>query len=103
MKAVAVATGPMVPLPRKLSRSFYTRGAMARIQYDIVPIAGGWQVNCNGRMGTPYSGMSDAVQDTLATAEQLRKQGETVEVRLLQLDGTRRVLEPRDARLYPRG
>jgi len=46
--------------------------------------------------------MSDAVRDTLATADQLQKQGEEVEVRLLQLDGTRRLLEPRDAQLYPR-
>jgi hypothetical protein len=75
---------------------------MARIRYDIVPIAGGWQVNCNGTSGGPYSEMSDAVRDTLATADQLQKQGEEVEVRLLQLDGTRRLLEPRDAQLYPR-
>ena len=73
---------------------------MARFQYDLVPIAHGWQVNCNGVSGTPYSDMSDAVLDTLATADQLRKQGDKVEVRLLQVDGTRRLLETRDARLY---
>jgi ribosomal protein S1 len=75
---------------------------MARFQYDIVPIPQGWQVNCNGVLGAPYSDMSDAVLDTLATADQLCKQGDKVEVRLLQLDGTRRVLETRDARLYSR-
>ncbi len=75
---------------------------MAHYQYDIVPIASGWQINCNGVSGSPYSEMSDAVLDTLATAEQLRKQGDKVEVKLLQLDGTRRVIEARDARLYSR-
>ena len=75
---------------------------MARLQYDIVPIPQGWQVNCNGVTGSPYSDMSAAVLDTLATADQLRKQGDKVEVRLLQLDGTRRLLETRDARLFAR-
>lgn len=73
---------------------------MTRFQYDIVPIPSGWQVNCNGVSGSPYSDMSEAVRDTLATADQLRKQGEKVEVRLLQLDGVRRMLESRDAHLY---
>jgi hypothetical protein len=115
MKGAAVATEWMVLLPPSSSDLFtrfprqdcrynrtHPRCPVSRIQYDIVPIAGGWQVNCNGTVGTPYSGMSDAVQDTLATANQLRKHGDKVEVRLLQLDGTRRVLEARDARLYPR-
>ena len=75
---------------------------MARIQYDIVPIPQGWQVNCNGVAGSPYSAMSEAVLDTLATAESLRRQGAKVEVTLLQLDGVKRVLESRDARLYTR-
>lgn len=75
---------------------------MARFQYDIIPIPQGWQVNCNGQSGTPYSEMHDAVLDTLASADHLRSQGDKVEVRLLQQDGVRRVLEPRDARLYPR-
>ena len=46
--------------------------------------------------------MTEAVLDTLATAESLRRQGDKVEVRLLQLDGVKRVLEARDARLYAR-
>ena len=75
---------------------------MARIKYDVVPIAQGWQVNCNGVAGSPYSELTDAVLDTLSMADQLRKQGDTVEVQLLQLDGTRRVLESRDAPLYAR-
>lgn len=75
---------------------------MARFQYDIVPIPQGWQVNCNGVAGSPYNAMSEAVRDTLATAESLRRQGNKVEVRLLQLDGVKRVLEPRDAHLYAR-
>jgi hypothetical protein len=75
---------------------------MARFQYDIIPIANGWQINCNGVPGTPYSQMNDAVLDTLASADHLRSQGDRVEVRLLQQDGVRRLLEARDARLYPR-
>jgi len=29
------------------------------VQYDIVPIARGWHVNCNGVSGAPYSEMSE--------------------------------------------
>ena len=75
---------------------------MANIKYNVVPVAHGWQVNCNGVAGTPYSDLSDAVLDTLSMADQLRKHGDKVEVQLLQLDGTRSVLETRDAHLFTR-
>ena len=73
---------------------------MARFRYEIIPIPQGWEVRCNGVAGPPYSSMSDAVLDTLSTADQLRRQGDRVEVGLLELDGTRRRLEGRDAHLY---
>lgn len=75
---------------------------MSRFQYNIVPVPHGWQINCNGAIGSAYSEMTDAVLDTLAIAEQLRRQGHTVEVTLLQLDGVKRVLASRDARLFAR-
>lgn len=75
---------------------------MARFRYDIVPIPQGWQVNCNGTAGSPYREMSHAVLDTLAAAEQLRKQGHRVDVRLLQLDGVSQSLETKDVRAYRR-
>lgn len=75
---------------------------MSRFQYNIVPVPHGWQINCNGVIGSAYSEMTDAVLDTLAIAEQLRRQGHTVEVTLLQLDGVKRVLASRDARLFAR-
>lgn len=75
---------------------------MALIQYDVVPIAQGWQVKCNGVTGPPYSELSDAVLDTLSMADELRKQGDRVRVRLLRLDGTRSILETRDAPLFAR-
>jgi len=76
---------------------------VARLRYDIVPIPEGWRVNCNDVHGPPYSAQTDAILDTLAIAETLIKNGDVVEVRLLELDGAKRVwrkIEPRDARLY---
>ena len=63
----------------------------------------GWRVSCNGVKGPPFAQSSAAVLDTLATARVLREQGNQVEVRLLELEGTQRVwrrLEDKDARLY---
>ncbi len=76
---------------------------MARLRYDIAPIPEGWQVSCNGVSGPPYSAQGDAILDTLAIAERLTSGGNSVEVRLLELDGPKRVwrnIEPRDAKLY---
>lgn len=76
---------------------------MTRLRYDIAPIPQGWQVTCNGVAGPPYSAQGDAILDTLAIAERLTADGDTVEVRLLELDGPKRVwrkIEPKDARLY---
>jgi hypothetical protein len=76
---------------------------MARIQYDIIPSSGGWSITCNDAPGLVFRSQSDAVKDTLSVAQQLRDRGETVSVRLLELDGPRRVwrnLEPRDAHLF---
>ena len=73
------------------------------VTYDIQPSAGGWRVVCNGVIGPPYSRQSDAVRDTLFIASQLKVEGQTVAVRVLELDGVRKVwreLQQRDAHLY---
>jgi hypothetical protein len=71
-----------------------------RIDYDIVPSAEGWRVSCGAVVGPPYARQSDAINDTLSIAAQLQAKGELVAVRLLELDGPRKVwraLELRDA------
>ena len=76
---------------------------MAKIRYDIIPSAEGWSVTCNDVSGLSFRAQSDAVKDTLFVAQQLRDHGDTVVIRLLELDGPRRVwrtLEPRDAHLF---
>jgi hypothetical protein len=73
---------------------------MAHFRYEISRIAAGWQVSCNGVAGAAYSARDAAVLDTLATADQWRKSGHRVEVRLFDGDGSVRVLEPKDARLF---
>ena len=76
---------------------------MTRIRYDIVPSAAGWCVTCNDVVGLPYGRQSDAITDTLFIAGQLQSGGDKVTVRVLELDGPRRVwrtLELRDAHLY---
>lgn len=78
---------------------------MARLRYEIIPVASGWSVNCNSTPGPAYSTQGEAVRDTLAIAEQLRATGDVVEVRLLDTDQPGRVwrqLEPQDARLFRR-
>ena len=73
-----------------------------RIGYDIVPSAEGWRVSCDDVLGPPYAQQSDAIKDPLFIAAQLRRTGEKVAVRILELDGPRKVwraLEPRDAHL----
>jgi hypothetical protein len=71
--------------------------------YDIQPSADGWRVACNDILGPPYSRQSDAIRDTLFSASQLAAGGQTVAVRVLELDGPRKVwreLQQRDAHLY---
>jgi len=78
---------------------------MARLRYEIVPVASGWSVSCNSTLGPAYSTKTEAVLDTLAIAGQLRAAGDRVEVRLLDTDQPGRVwrlLEPQDARLFRR-
>jgi hypothetical protein len=73
-----------------------------RIDYDIVPSAEGWRVSCGDVVGPPYGRQSDAIKDTLSIAAQLKAKGERVAVRLLELDGPRKVwraLEPHDTPL----
>ena len=76
---------------------------MAHIRYDIVPSPEGWRITCNEVVGPPYSTQSDAIRDTLFIAKELKDTGDKVSVRLLELDGPRRVwrtLEQQDAKLY---
>jgi len=73
------------------------------LDYQIQPAADGWRVACNNVLGPPYSRQSDAIRDTLFIAAQLEAGGERVRVRLLELDGRRKVwreLQARDAYLY---
>jgi hypothetical protein len=75
----------------------------ASVTYDIQPSAEGWRVACKDILGPPYSRQADAIKDTLFIATQLEASGETVTVRVLELDGPRQVwreLQPRDAALY---
>jgi hypothetical protein len=73
---------------------------MARLNYQIAPVPAGWAVTCNGIGSASYRERNAAVIDTLAVAERLRVQGNHVEVRLIELDGIGRLLEPQDAKLF---
>jgi hypothetical protein len=76
---------------------------MATIRYEIMRSADGWRVHCNGVEGPAYADSGEAIRDTLFTAANLEKTGERVEVRILELDGPRKVwrnLEARDAAMY---
>ena len=79
---------------------------MATIRYDIVMSPDGWRVHCKGLEGPPFSSSDEAIRDALFAAGELAKTGETVEVRMLELDGPTKVwrnLELRDvARFRPR-
>lgn len=73
------------------------------IKYEIVRAADGWRVHCKGVEGPAFAESSEAIRDTLSAAAQLRATGEKVEVRILEIDGPRKVwrnLEPQDAKLY---
>lgn len=73
------------------------------VTYDIQPSADGWRVACKDVLGPPYSRQADAIKDTLFIASQLEASGETVTVRVLELDGPRQIwreLQPRDGYLY---
>lgn len=73
---------------------------MTRFAYAIEPVPGGWQVTCNGVSGPAYASRNEAVLDTLAAAGSLREDGHLVDVRLFEIDGTGRSLEPRDVKLF---
>ena len=74
-----------------------------RVTYEIQPSADGWRVSCKDILGPPYSRQADAIRDTLFIASRLEAGGERVTVRVLELDGLRKVwrqLDQRDAHLY---
>lgn len=73
---------------------------MPLFRYEITPVAGGWQVSCNGVSGPAFSDRNSAVRDTLAIASRLREDRHHVEVRLFEMDGTGAVLEPQDVKLF---
>ena len=73
---------------------------MASVRYTIRPVAQGWEVSCNGVSGPPFPDKSSAVLDTLASAKELEKRGDTVEVRLYELDGVGQVLSAADERRF---
>jgi len=73
---------------------------MGTIRYDIVMSPDGWRVRCKGVEGPAFAQSDEAIRDTLFVAGELAKSGETVEVRILELDGPLKVwrnLELRDA------
>jgi hypothetical protein len=74
---------------------------MSKFRYEIGAVPAGWAVTCNGVSGPPYAELNAAVRDTLAIAEQLRRDGHRVDVRLFDIDGTGQVLEPSDAKRFP--
>ena len=76
---------------------------MTVIKYDIIRSPDGWRVHCNGVEGPAYADSLDAIRDTLFIAQTLEGVGDKVEVRVLELDGQRKVwrnLKVEDARLY---
>ena len=73
---------------------------MSTFKYEISPVAGGWQVSCNGTAGPPYTTRDVAVRDTLAIVERLRGEGHRADLRLFDIDGIGQLLELRDARLF---
>lgn len=75
---------------------------MATFRYEITPVAGGWEVSCNGAAGPPYATRDAAVRDTLATTSRLRRDGHTASLRLFDHDGTGQILEGKDAKLFTR-
>ncbi len=73
---------------------------MANFHYKIIPIAAGWQVQCNGDAGPAYAERDAAVLDTLAIADKWRQAGHHADVRLFDMDGVGQVLTSSDARLF---
>lgn len=75
----------------------------ASVTYDILPSAQGWRISCQNIVGPPYSQQSDAIRDTLFIASQLEGSGQRVLVRVLELDGPRKVwreVTHKDIHLY---
>ena len=75
---------------------------MAVFRYEIRPVAGGWQVACNGVSGPPYATRDAAVLDTLAIAARFRADGHAADLRVFDHDGTGRYVEAKDAKLFRR-
>lgn len=73
---------------------------MSRFRYEISPVAGGWQVACNGVAGPPYATREGAVLDTLAITTLLRADGHKADLRVLEIDGTARLVEAKDGKLF---
>ena len=74
---------------------------MPQFRYEILPVAEGWQVSCNGvSAGPAFSNRNSAVRDTLGAAGVLIKNRHRVEVRMFDIDGTGTVLEVKDAGLF---
>lgn len=75
---------------------------MATFRYEISPVAGGWEVSCNGAAGPPYATRDAAVRDTLAITSRLRSDGHSANLRFIDHDGTGQSLEAKDAKLFTR-
>ena len=73
---------------------------MSRFRYEISPVAGGWEVACNGVVGPPYATRESAVLDTLAITTMLRADGHETDLRVFEIDGTARYVEANDAKLF---
>jgi hypothetical protein len=73
---------------------------VATFRYEISPVAGGWEVACNGVAGPPYATRDAAVLDTLAITSRLRADGHAADLRVFDLDGTGRYVEAKDAKLF---
>lgn len=75
---------------------------MATFRYEISPVAGGWEVSCNGVAGPPYATRDAAVLDTLSITGRLVRDGHHADLRLFDHDGTGQYLEAKDAKLFGR-
>jgi hypothetical protein len=73
---------------------------MTTFRYEISPVAGGWVVACNGVAGPPYTTRERAVLDTLAITKLLRADGHRADLRVLEIDGSGRLIEARDSFLF---
>jgi hypothetical protein len=65
-----------------------------------MPVAGGWEVACNGVAGPPYATREGAVLDTLAITTMLRADGHEADLRVFEIDGSARMIEAEDGKLF---